>query len=213
MADPIPCDAVTVHPRAAIGICAGAVGLHVGVLYRAADDRIAVIHLAWHFQLRCDRSLERWAFAPPRIDPIELEVLSGFCALVEAVRPAIPYGFLRIASSLDDEARFVPGPGEVGLTCATFVMAMFAWARIALLDEATWELRDEDVAAQQALLELLRRSATLDHALAVEREVGCMRFRSEEVAAASTLAERPVPFAIASAIGARMRIAFDALQL
>jgi hypothetical protein len=125
------------------------------------------------------------------------------CATLDAVRPRIPYGFRRGTSRFDELGRFIPGPGDTGLTCSTFIQAIFDWARIPLLDEATWEVRDADRVAQQALLEYLRRNkdATADYLVAIEREVGCMRVRAEEVAASSAISEQPVSFRVASAEG------------
>ena len=183
------------HPveRSAVGLTRGDIGLHAGVVFRASDQTCRVLHLAWHYRLRSEVVPDGWAFVVPVVDPIDLQVLAGFCALVEAVRPAIPYGLQFTASRFDDDGRFIPGPGESGLTCTTFVLAIFEWARLPLLIRESWRVRDEDVAAQRALVDMLRRTkdASEEHIRAVEAETGCMRFRSEEAAAASLDARAP----------------------
>jgi hypothetical protein len=201
--------------HAAITLMRGAVGLHAGILFRTSDQRCRILHLAFHYRLACEAEPTRWAFVSAAIDPIDLQVLAGMCATLDAVRPEIPYGLRRGTSRFDEHGRFVPGPGDAGLTCATFIQAVFDWARIPLLDEATWEVRDEDREAQQLLLGFLRRgeAATEEHLAAVEAEVGCMRFRTEEVAASSAIANRPVPFRVASEEGVRIRSSFDRLGL
>src|SRR5687768_16729705 len=153
---------------AAVAVATGAVGLHSGVVFRSSDHPQRLLHLAFHHRLQCDAATAAWAFVPPAIDPIDLQVLAGLCATLAAVRPRIPYGFRRGTSRFDDEGRFVPSPGDSGLTCSTFVMALFSWARIPLLDEASWQARPEDEVAQRELLEALRGRATAEHVAAVE---------------------------------------------
>ena len=114
------------HPagRSAVVLVKGNVGLHTGIFFRASDQICRVLHLAWHYQLRCDDATDGWAFVAPILDPVELQVLAGFCSLLRARRPRLPYGLRFDASQFDDDGRFVPGPGDTGLTCATFVMAI-----------------------------------------------------------------------------------------
>jgi hypothetical protein len=206
---------VSAHPagRGAVAITRGEIGLHVGIVFRASDQRCRILHLAWHYRLRNEEALDGWAFVAPLLDPVELQVLAGFCALLGAVRPRIPYGLQFSASRFDDDGRFIPGPGETGLTCTTFVMAIFEWAVMPLLVRESWKVRDEDIAAQRALVSMLRETKDADdgHVIAVEAEVGCMRFRSEEAAAASAMPVRPVHFDEAELAGARVRASFDAL--
>lgn len=167
-----------------------------------------------HFRLRTD-AWEGWAYVHPAIDDIDLASLAGFCSLLNAKCPKLPYGLRFGTSSFDDSGRFVAGPNETGLTCATFVIAIFEWAGVPLIDISTWQARAEDEQAQRALVEVLRgsRDATPEHIVAVEREIGCIRVRPEEVAASSTLPERPLNFADAARIGAEVLAEFRALGL
>ncbi|TMQ12946.1 MAG: hypothetical protein E6J90_15705 [Deltaproteobacteria bacterium] len=195
--------------RAVVALKQGPVGLHCGIFFRASDEALRILHLAFHYQLAVDHSFDGWAYVAPQIDPIELGVLAGFCSLLNSVQPGIPYGFEYQASKFDDEGRFVPGPGESGLTCTTFVLAVFKWARLALLIPETWQSRTEDVEAQRRLIVFLQRAASPQHVAAVEAEVGCMRFRSEEAAAATAMTPRPVGFPEASAAGVQVRASFE----
>lgn len=82
-----------------------------------------------------------------------------------------------------------------------------------LLLRESWAVREDDLAAQRQLVALLRGTsdASAEHVKAVEAEVGCMRFRCEEAAAASAINPRPVGFMEAAEAGARVRLAFEAL--
>jgi len=195
--------------RGAIVLMRGAIDLHAGIYFRRSNQMENVLHLASHYRLLCEETGDEWAFADPAIDPIELEVLAGFCALLDRVRPRVPYGLSFRTSRFDDEGRFVPGEGQIGLTCSTFVLAVFDWARIPLVVRESWETRAEDILAQQQLLALLSGRAVADHLQALAREVGCMRFRTEEIAAASMNPMRPVPFATAVRDSVPVRAAFE----
>lgn len=201
---------VAASPRSAVAVTQGTVGLHAGISYKPADETCSVLHLAWHSILTATQKIDAWAYVVPSLDAMEQQILAGMCHLVATTRPRVPYGFQYAGSRFDEDGRFIPGPNERGLTCATFVMAIFELARIPLIAVNTWRLDsmnaarlEEDRRTQEQLVELLRqtRNATQEHADAVEKEVGCMRFRSEEVAAASGLANRPVTFDIAEREG------------
>jgi hypothetical protein len=195
---------------AAVGLIKGDVGLHAGVVFRSSDGQGAVVHLAWHCKLECE-PLSGWAHVVPDIDPVDLVVIAAHCVTLRRARPNIPYGLAFETSTFDDDGKFVPGPGESGLTCATFVLAIFEWARVPLLERATWEPRSDDVAIQQTLVGYLKKTATArpEHIAAVEAEVGCVRFRSEEAAAASAMTGRPVAFERAAPSGVVVISAFE----
>jgi len=201
--------------RAAIALSRGGIGIHLGIIYRGADQIPRVLHLAWHCQLRCDDGdeMQEWAFVPGVIDEIELQVLAGFCTTVKSLKPRIPYGFRYESSRFDDTGRFIPGGSDSGLTCSTFVMALFELAGIPLLGRGSWEERAEDKEAHLTLLAYLKQSnATEQHIKAVEAEVGCIRFRSEEVAGSSCVLHRPVEFEDGKIRGRRIKNLYEAWE-
>lgn len=200
--------------QAAVAVSKGGIGLHAGIVYRAADDKVHVLHLAWHHLLKDDVRLaaSSWAAATPTIDAIDLEVLAGYCATVGQQGMRVPYALGFDQAHLDDDLQLQLGTDR-GLTCATFVLMMFARAGIPLLARETWQTRPEDVAAQQALVAFLERTAGVDpaHVAAVRQQVGCMRYRTEEVAAASAESVRPVAFTTAEPRGVALKQAYATL--
>jgi hypothetical protein len=198
---------------AAVGLAKGTVGLHAGIVFRPSDGIGAVVHLAWHCQLECDPP-SGWAHVVPDLDPVDLIVIAAHCVTLRDVRPEVPYGLAFENSSFDEDGKFVSGPGESGLTCATFVLAVFDWARVRLLDQPSWQTRPEDVTIQQRLAGYLKKTANArpEHVAAVEAEVGCVRFRSEEAAAASAMKERPIAFERAAHAGLEVVSAFEQSQ-
>ncbi len=212
MSEVVRLDAAYPIGRSAVVLTKGAIGLHAGIYYRSDDQTCRVLHLAWHYKLHTDDDLRDWLVVLPLIDPLELQILAGLCHVLNERRPAIPYGLHFGSSRFDNEGRFVPGTGESGLTCTTFVMAIFDWANLPLLLRESWKVRDEDIVAQGKLVEFLRRDATPEHVKAVELEVGSLRFRSEEAAAATGFLERPVTFEEAATAGCNVRASCESLQ-
>jgi hypothetical protein len=93
-----------------------------------------------------------------------------------------------------------------GLNCSALVMMVFELACVPLLDEESWstertaEREAEDRAAQETLLSAL----PFDQQEKLQSELGAPRVRAEEVAAASGLSGRPVPFERCAPAGAAL---------
>jgi len=202
-------DALTVSAAATLG--PSAVHTHGGVLYqRSEDGAVRHLHLAWHHQLRDDDGLpEGTGWIMPALPVATLDDVAFAAELVakRAAEQRVPYGLALERARLDDSGVVVLD-GERGLTCATFVMVVYAKAGVTLLERNTWhsdrdeQRRAEDRAHQEQLVSYLRAThGAEEHAKRVSNEVGCTRFRAEEVAGATALLPRPVPYAVAEPTG------------
>lgn len=202
-------DALTVP--AAVTLGPSQVHTHAGVLYqRAEDDAVRHLHLAWHHLLLDDSGLPRkTGWIEPALPASVLDDVAFAAGLIarRTENGTVPYGLALEGASLDDRGVVVLD-GERGLTCATFVMIVFAKVGVALLDRPTWDTgpdparRAEDEKHQRALVAHLRRTrGAQQHAERVAQEVGCTRFRAEEVAAATACATRPVAYGLAEPAG------------
>jgi hypothetical protein len=187
---------------------------HVGLLYQSNEDETPQhLHLAWHMRLQNDSAapLEAYWVKPHRTAD-ELEAVADTAHLVATQYQdgGVPYAFDPA------DARFTPDgtlqrDQSRGLTCATFLVVLFEYAGIHLVERTTWEQhrsaerRREDEKFQRKLVEHLRRTPDhRAHADLIASEVGCTRFRAEEVAAASGMTGHPVPFARAEPAGRRV---------
>ena len=199
--------------HAAVCLGKGGVDLHGGVVYRG-EDGSRVLHLAWHADLR-DEALAapRHGFVvwviPTLDDEYDLRAVADTAAATAESKPEVLYS-LRYADSKFSDAVLLLGESESGLTCATFVLALYRAAGIELLRLDTWEARERDRDAQKALVRGLERDAARgkvspEHVKAVRAEEGCMRFRPEEVAAGTALDPRPVDFSVAAPAGDAVR--------
>lgn len=171
---------------------------HCGIVFNLHEE-LRVLHLATHNEVRCDRDLEDFlCWIKPEMHPVMQEAFCGYLQIVgESVdngNNQIPYGFL-----YDDYARIEPdgtlilGDKECGLTCATFVLTLFASKGIRLVDLDSWTSREEDKPWFLQIIKLfldyflMKQKMTVAHYKRLLSEVGCPRFRPEEIAVSSAL--------------------------
>lgn len=205
-----PLDGASVpsHPAAAV-VHPSIVGAHVALFYQSDDSGSRrLLHQAWHHKT-CDDDPGTYAdeaeialqWVAPGLDDDELNDLRTHAALVaKHIRArTIPYAIAARDAAILSDGSVTLGE-SLGLTCATFLLALFDAAQVKLLALGSWdtdrtaERCDEDEAAQRQIV-LHLRSHDPGHARLVEQDVGCTRVRAEEVAAASGMTERPADFA------------------
>lgn len=191
-------------PYAAVVLCRTENGnLHSGLMYRTRRrgvEHIAFLHLGWNNYLFQDWQDHRlWAIPP--VDPAVLRSVAGMCRRVLRAHQDgsnVPY-FLRYQGSyFDGQGRLCLTPGARGLTCSTFVLAMFQSVQCQIVDEESWPFRhDGDL---QFLLWLSAQfdqgSAHLDHVRAMynQTDPSVRRIHPQEVLGACTASALPVDF-------------------
>ena len=190
--------------RAAAVLCRTEHGnLHAGVLYRDGD-KAAVLHLGWQDYLSRDWEWTRM-WAAPDVEPERLVSVAGLCRRIwrtyERSRTS-PYAIRFAGTSFSADGQLVLGEGARGLTCATFLLAVFKAVGIELVDEADWPVREE---ADRAFLDTISNFATAEHLALLRAEVaeGCARIHPDEVLGACAC---PLPARFAPAREAADRI-------
>jgi len=191
-------------PHVAVAIKANSLAQrHIGVLHRSVDgDQVRLLHLAWHCDLRNDDPKSSYIWIDLPIDPLRAKQVAAMCRKIWRSNGAkhIPYA-LRFPNDCFDAktGAFLIGKGTLGLTCATFVLALFQSCGLAMVDLATWQNREDDLAWQeQCIQELEKSKADRGHIEAITTEIGCIRFRPEDVAGAAANTPWPVAFAQAT---------------
>lgn len=172
--------------------------LHCGIAYKS-EGQANALHLAWHYDLRDQPAQSLYShgyyFTLPAIDTIRQRVIAAKCRRIyRAKEQGIPYGLLYEGATFDDDGILRLGGNEHGLTCATFVMAVYASCGITLCDYAAWPARREDGDWHASIIAMLRDDVPPEHLYNLEQEIGCARFRPEEVAASITFTDLPAPF-------------------
>lgn len=193
---------VVAVPDASIGNSIVALGIgetepnqrHICIVHRGTDVVHRFLHLAWHCLLRneVDRPEYITHLITLSFHPDRLLNLAAFCRRVwkKNSQGGIPYAFSNSENAFDlSSGAFIVGPTRFGLTCATFVIAVFDRVGLHLVDVSSWEKeRPGDREWQEQIVEKLKDRADQSHILHIQSEVGAARFRPEEVAAAGTVA-------------------------
>lgn len=198
---------------AAVALQVHAHGFHVGVLHRESSGDVKCLHLEWHLILSNDVPVEMQAWIQPPYPKRRLRSIAAYCRRLwnNKSTHGIKYGFRYVDSKYVDLPRttsdkdknvgkLLLGPTEHGFTCATFVLVLFRAAGVELVDVFAWPSRDVDRTWQERMISSLRRHRSPEgsnedlenHLRLLESEIGCARFRPEEVAAAASRDEYPV---------------------
>ncbi|MDH2402003.1 hypothetical protein QCM77_18860 [Bradyrhizobium sp. SSUT18] len=181
-------------------------GLHSGFLYQLDSGGPRISHLGWHFELHDHPADDdRYLWADTGLDEGNSHVIAAWLSDRRTHPNDIPYGFDAKGSCFDKVTLdFVPPALGKGLTCATYIKAVFSHLGFDdFLDEGTWPLdRQSDRSWQLAVVEELRKRASQEHIAALMEDVGATRFRPAEVVGAATVVSDswPVTFDDVAAI-------------
>ncbi len=187
-------------PKVAIAITIVSKGQrHVGIFHKSEDQKqVSLLHFAWHHQLiNNEKPDPYYAWIELPIHPLRARQVAARCRQVFGEnRGRLTYAFSSPNDCLDSTTgAYLFGPNRYGLTCATFVMAVFQIAGINLLDFETWPpSREGDEIWKNHIIECLQDPmktqppASNDHIQALRAESNVTtRFRPEDVAGAGAL--------------------------
>ena len=184
---------------------------HIGVLHREdASDEAMLLHLAWHHDLRNNRLGPHYLWIEIPVPSPRLRQVAAICRKVwRSNQNVVPYAFSSPNDCFEQSTgRFLLGPTRHGLTCATFVLAVFETAGLSLIQYETWpDYRTGDQQWQESILDLLRERqppASAEHIAAISSEIGAVRYRPEEVASAATVSELPAAFQAVQPLSERL---------
>jgi len=175
---------------------------HIGVLHREDGvDEVHLLHLAWHHDLKNSLPGPVYFWVDLDVPSRRLRQVAAICRKVwRSNQGTLPYALSPPNDCFDHQTgEFLLGPTRRGLTCASFVLAIFEEAGLRLAHYATWPTnRSGDREWQEWVIEQLENGAspaTAEHIEAVKGEVGAVRYRPEDVAGAATVSPLPADFA------------------
>lgn len=173
---------------------------HIGVLHGVPSTHPQMLDLAWHHKLRNNPADGRYLWVDPDVPTARLKQVAALCRRVWRAngRGRIPYAFSPPNGSLDEvTGAILLGPSMHGLTCASFVLAVFGASGLHLVEYDTWPIgRPGDEQWQRGIVDLLKDQASQDHVEAITADIGTVRYRPEEVAAAAALPNPPNAFSV-----------------
>jgi len=195
--------------------------LHAGVLFFdiRGKHEVMLLHLGMHHALRCEEPTG-YHWVELSIIPERARLIARLCRKIEQRYPdgKLKYALSYTGGAFAADGAYLTESGR-GLTCVTFVLAVFAGQGVSLIQSDAWPVRDEDKKAQLAIVALIEsemkknqaglegaeleaaRKEDHEHLEAVRKEVGCARFRAEEVAAAGASPSTPADFTYSSSQG------------
>lgn len=171
---------------------------HVALIYRADNTRLMLLHLGWHRKLYHEQwNSEYYWLEFGGLDRELQETFADWAVLVADASPGtpIPYSIIfHPGRNFDVDGRFIYQNDGSGLTCATFLLALFSDYGIPLIDISGWpESRDGDLTWVRKILKMLRKQIELkllpswDWVEQAKRRHKLRRFRPEEVFATAAL--------------------------
>ena len=176
---------------------------HIGILHRSESlDEVILGHLAWHNRLRTSRPKDNYLWVVPKIHALRARQVAVRCRqILKANEKGIAYAFSPPNDCFDEgTGKFLLGPNRKGLTCATFVLAVFHASGLPLAEYSTWpQTRPDDAAWRESILKKLKQDGVSEEQIAdVSQEPNAVRFRPEEVAACALVDVLPCAFVDAS---------------
>lgn len=185
---------------------------HIGLLYRVAVRQpVLLLHLPWHNKLCSDAVTADYVlWVDPSIPEDRAKVVAAYCRRIWRKNEAngLPYGLSHPNRFFDHTGTVLGGPAKLGLTCATFVLAVFDTARLPLIRYETWRNpTDKDIKRQRKLAKRLEDDSqvTAEHVRAFAREIGNIRYAPLEVAGAATSDSLPTDYEYAARVATHIR--------
>jgi hypothetical protein len=185
---------------------------HAMISYRTVAGTLRFLHYANHESLRDETNGDKCALAIPLLKSEDLDFLAEFCGRIARARKnqKLPYSFEFDPNlGFNRESGIVVLNHEKGLTCSTFVVAIFRSAGNPLVIPMTWPRRtgSAGVAARKYLLDYWRSTGKLKYtarADLIEPTIQTMRISPEEVAGACLQTKVPIGYFRASENGKRV---------
>jgi hypothetical protein len=173
--------------------------LHAATLYRF-DGRLMIGDVQNHFAScrREARPSERVYWVAPELAPEDQRILAAKVeAWLDENHGRIPYSVAHPGGVIFKNDVWVGNEPGQGLTCATFVVALFDELGIPFIDVDTWEERTGDVEWARGILQMLKPLMSPEHVAAQENRLGeTIRVRPSDVAAAGLLMHQEMESAL-----------------
>lgn len=192
--------------------------MHCTILYKWEDGQIKTIDF-WSQQIRSNQSIGDFGQKEYLYVHYNNEVIledfaiqvPAVCELIKENNNSISFGINFIETKFDASGNLIFAKGEFGLTCATFILAIFQRAGIKLIDLNDWQYRNSDKEWQEKVLNYFKEkhkndpNSYLQELLDLfQKNIGCFRYKPEEVAVASGANKLPSNFEYCKEFGQRL---------
>jgi hypothetical protein len=184
-------------------------GVHLGMLHKDPNNsKILIAHLCNH-KVLVNGPADYTKFPlwiVPNIDSDESEQVAARCRRVgrTSLGRGFPYANSNPKDFFDSRLEFVYGSGRLGLTCASFVLAVFGSCGIHLVNYDSWQIRAGDAKWQDDFMNDMQMEDS--HKQAIRSDGTMPRYAPLEVAGAIATGRRHVQFGRAVKYSKRIRL-------
>jgi hypothetical protein len=179
--------------------------VHIGMLYKIGAGEALNLNLREHLELKNEKPTDSYCWMQIQLDEINRRLLASLCALIGRKSQPIPYGFTYNGLYLTQAGDYLPRDMGHGLTCATFVMALFETYSIPVLVTNEWGPADlQDQGWQTGMVQQISMRRGEFIAGAIRQFVGHPRYKPEHVAAGAVDQGRPLGLSDATKMGNRI---------
>lgn len=152
------------------------------------------LHLAGE-TLKAEPPKDSYKWPIPGFDDSIKKSAAAMCALIESCRPNIPYAFDRLGWAFDASGNITAGPPGKGMTCSTFVLAIFDAISFPLIHEEQWPLGTEQADKWAIMATIFQGDrGQSEHARLAMTDENAPRIRPAEVVAATAEKSFPVSY-------------------
>ena len=188
--------------------------LHAATLYRF-DGRLKIGDIQNHLTSRCAdaRASASLFWIAPDLSQEDQQILAATVdAWLEDNAGKIPYSVAHPGGVIFKDNVWVGNEPGQGLTCATFIVALFDELGIPFIEIGTWQARSDDTAWAHRILAMLSPLMSSEHVSAQRGRIGdTTRVRPADVAAAGLLIhqqrESPLEFEEVAPLSERIEAA------
>ena len=176
---------------------------HIGILLKDNSfGTIRFLHLAWHLILEFDEihssnfNPTNYLFTIPNLPKGRDAQLVAACKKIWKKNndDGIPYGFNEPKFSFDEATgAFLFGETKLGLTCSTFILAVFEHVGVNLINYQTWKDRPDDDEWRIATAKRIEQRYP-EHAQLILNSPHAPRYRPPDVTVAAALFPPPLIF-------------------
>lgn len=179
--------------------------VHIGMLHKIDTASALLLHFREHLDLKNETPSDSYCWMQIELEEINRRLLASLCVLIARQSSNIPYGFTYNGRYFDRTGNYIPQGMGHGLTCATFVMAIFNTYNIPLLQTSEWLPADlEDQLWQTKMVGRVNLKSGVTVADATAKYIGQPRFKPEHVAAGAVTTKRPLTRAAALKLSERI---------
>jgi hypothetical protein len=167
---------------------------HIGLLIHPEGEELSLFHLRFHNQLISEAPDFSYSWIPSKLDDRLVTPLVEWVATIRDrnKQGLIPFSIQYIGKYFAQSGDYIQSALGSGLTCSTFILAVFQDFGLGLIDHQTWRkvASLKDKSWQKRILEVLEKFAPKEHVDKQRPLIGvAARYRPEEVGAAFGLFE------------------------